>query len=170
MVLLQLSNLSLSVGSTLLLEGVNALLTQGQRVALVGANGSGKSTLLRALTRPHNTYYLVGSGSITGTLGSATRGLDDDDNCADDTLLVEQDVLQVLRPLRFLLSARFDTYSDSAQPPTSSPPACSGRGSSACPPMRRRCVDCLYPKPLTSPLHLAPTGTRAWRMRRSGGG
>jgi ATPase subunit of ABC transporter with duplicated ATPase domains len=109
MVLLQLSNLSLSVGSTLLLEGVNALLTQGQRVALVGANGSGKSTLLRALTRPHNTYYLVGSGSITGTLGSATRGLDDDDNCADDPVGgagcssgVAASALPSLRPVRYL--------------------------------------------------------------------
>mmetsp|Transcript_5232 Transcript_5232/g.12135 ORF Transcript_5232/g.12135 Transcript_5232/m.12135 type:complete len:138 (+) Transcript_5232:89-502(+) len=97
MVLLQLSNLSLSVGSALLVEGVNALLTQGQRVALVGANGSGKSTLLRALSRPFDTeYYLVGAGSITGTLSTSSRGAGEED--AEDVLLVEQDLLQVHSP------------------------------------------------------------------------
>ena len=51
MAVLRLSEFSLSVGSTQLLDSVNAHLVAGQRVALVGPNGSGKSTLLRALVR-----------------------------------------------------------------------------------------------------------------------
>lgn len=92
----QLINLSLSVGSTQLLDGVAACVSEGQRVALVGPNGCGKSTLLRALSHSTTTaaaednggdsdYYLVGAGGVVVSLDP------------DEVLLVEQDDLQVSR-------------------------------------------------------------------------
>lgn len=47
--LLGLKNLSLRIGSTTLLDGVDFSLEPGERVCLVGRNGAGKSTLLRVL-------------------------------------------------------------------------------------------------------------------------
>lgn len=89
--LLQLSNFSLSVGSSQLLDGVSAQVIDGQRVAVVGPNGCGKSTLLRALHRPdQNGYFLVGTGGINGQLSVNTRPV-------GSVLLVEQDELQWTR-------------------------------------------------------------------------
>eukprot|EP00050_Salpingoeca_kvevrii_P011988 m.19601 g.19601 ORF g.19601 m.19601 type:complete len:580 (+) comp3754_c0_seq1:3-1742(+) len=99
MVLLSLNRFSLSVGSTQLLDSVDAQLVEGQRVALVGPNGCGKSTLLRALagrkasTNTEGTgnsessedYYLVGTNGISGTLH--------DGDAAGKLLFVQQDNL-----------------------------------------------------------------------------
>jgi len=97
----QLTNFSLSVGHTQLLDGVTCQLSQGQRVALVGPNGCGKSTLLRALRGQggpdpehpeHDPYFVVGAGELT---------LSDDlcDDAQRATLLVDQDVQQWTRLL-----------------------------------------------------------------------
>ena len=65
MSVLSLNNLTLSVGSSLLLDSVNAHVTKGHRIGVVGTNGCGKSTLLRALAFPHQSnYYAVGAGKI----------------------------------------------------------------------------------------------------------
>jgi ATP-binding cassette subfamily F protein uup len=45
--LVQLSQISLRIGSTPLLDGVELTVASGERVCLVGRNGSGKSTLLK---------------------------------------------------------------------------------------------------------------------------
>ena len=97
MALLQLHRFSLSVGSTQLLENVDAHVVEGQRVALAGANGCGKSTLLRALSsepdHPEATYFVSGTSSVTGSLSPA--GVRD----PDAVLLVEQDALKWTRLL-----------------------------------------------------------------------
>ncbi len=47
--LIELQNVTCSIGSRPLFAGLNFILTAGMRVGLVGANGSGKTTLLRLL-------------------------------------------------------------------------------------------------------------------------
>eukprot|EP00163_Fabomonas_tropica_P031036 TRINITY_DN7240_c0_g2_i1.p1 TRINITY_DN7240_c0_g2~~TRINITY_DN7240_c0_g2_i1.p1 ORF type:complete len:567 (-),score=120.87 TRINITY_DN7240_c0_g2_i1:2-1702(-) len=90
---LQLTNFSLSVGSTQLLDGVSALVTPGQRIALTGPNGCGKSTLLRALAFQDGTdYFLVGAGGIS-------LHVCDENGEGNGVLLVEQDDLQWSRLL-----------------------------------------------------------------------
>ena len=84
--MLRVTNLSLSVGSTQLLEGANAQLVEGHRVALVGSNGCGKSTLMRALARESagesaETYFTIGAGRIDATID------------AEGVLFIEQDNL-----------------------------------------------------------------------------
>jgi len=99
-VLLELSNLSLSVGSSQLLDGVSGVhLLSGQRVALVGANGCGKSTLLRALAqRPQDDYFLLGAGGLAGRLAT-TAQQNKTTGGSSAILLVEQDALQWARLL-----------------------------------------------------------------------
>jgi ATP-binding cassette subfamily F protein uup len=50
MALLGATNLTMSFGGPLLLDGVSFQIEEGQRVCLVGRNGEGKSTLLRLLS------------------------------------------------------------------------------------------------------------------------
>jgi ATP-binding cassette subfamily F protein uup len=47
--LLNLKNLSLNLGSTVLLDGVELTLERGERLCLVGRNGTGKSTLMKVI-------------------------------------------------------------------------------------------------------------------------
>ena len=49
MILLQVSNVTKSIGEEVLLRDVSLTLQENQRLGLVGANGSGKSTLLRLI-------------------------------------------------------------------------------------------------------------------------
>src|SRR5579859_3137254 len=49
--LLQLGGVALTFGGAPLLEGVDLVLSAGERVCLVGRNGSGKSTLLKIAAR-----------------------------------------------------------------------------------------------------------------------
>jgi ABC transport system ATP-binding/permease protein len=49
--LLNLNNIGLTFGGKPVLEGVNLMLSEGERIALVGRNGSGKSTLLKIAAR-----------------------------------------------------------------------------------------------------------------------
>ena len=48
--LVELEDVSITLGDRQIVEGLNFLITSGMRVGLVGPNGSGKTTLLRLLT------------------------------------------------------------------------------------------------------------------------
>ena len=47
--MLQLENITLSLGSRDLLDELNATINPGERIGLVGPNGAGKSTLLKII-------------------------------------------------------------------------------------------------------------------------
>ncbi|MCG8374798.1 MAG: ATP-binding cassette domain-containing protein, partial [Balneolales bacterium] len=47
--MLQLDNITLSLGERDLLAGINAIINPGERIGLVGPNGAGKSTLLKII-------------------------------------------------------------------------------------------------------------------------
>lgn len=59
--MLEVRNLTVRAGKTLLLEDVSFTLNEGRICALLGANGSGKTSLIRALTSSYPHYQ----GSIT---------------------------------------------------------------------------------------------------------
>src|SRR6202166_4960093 len=65
--LIQLADISLSFGSTPLLDGVELAVSSGERVCLVGRNGSGKSTLLKiaaGLIEPDRGSVFVQPGAL----------------------------------------------------------------------------------------------------------
>lgn len=94
--LLQLSDISLTFGGNPVFDGLDLVVQQGDRVALVGRNGSGKSTLMKVmagLVEPDHGERVVPSGTRVGymeqepdlsgfaTLGDfAASGLDDADH------------------------------------------------------------------------------------------
>ncbi|MFC3060207.1 ABC-F family ATP-binding cassette domain-containing protein [Paenirhodobacter populi] len=94
--LLQLTDISLTFGGNPVFDGLDLVVQQGDRVALVGRNGSGKSTLMKVmagLVEPDHGERVVPSGTRVGymeqepdlsgfaTLGDfAASGLDDADH------------------------------------------------------------------------------------------
>ena len=79
--LLQLQDVALSFGGTLLLAGVELTVDAGERLCLVGRNGSGKSTLLRIaaglIESDHGTRFLQPGTTILVTqssVGGLTTG------------------------------------------------------------------------------------------------
>ncbi|MEM9902611.1 MAG: ATP-binding cassette domain-containing protein [Pseudomonadota bacterium] len=67
--LLQLTNLSLGFGAERLFDGLDLILRDGDRVALVGRNGTGKSTLMRVmagLTEPDAGARVLPAGVRVG--------------------------------------------------------------------------------------------------------
>ncbi len=57
--LIEIEELSLSLGGRILLQNISLTITQGEHLAIVGPNGAGKTTLLKCLMR-----LLHGSGTI----------------------------------------------------------------------------------------------------------
>ena len=90
---LQLSKLSVATSSATLLNEVNAILVEGERVGLTGGNGCGKSTLLKILAQgagdgsvEKEGYWNVTSGKIHGSLSPVERP-------PGSAVLVDQDIL-----------------------------------------------------------------------------
>eukprot|EP00958_Prasinococcus_capsulatus_P012477 scaffold1243_cov403-Prasinococcus_capsulatus_cf.AAC.37 len=92
--LLQSHGLSISVGSSQLLENVNVQLSEGQRVALAGANGCGKSTLLRFLAAQTPSGRQASSDGLTVKYFNVSSGTINTWLSASGVLLVEQDMPQ----------------------------------------------------------------------------
>ena len=82
--LLQLSDISLTFGGDPVFDGLDLVVQQGDRVALVGRNGSGKSTLMKVmagLVEPDSGDVIAAPGVTVGYMeqdptmeGCATLG------------------------------------------------------------------------------------------------
>ncbi len=72
--LLSLKNLSLAMGTTVLLDQVNITLDRGERLCLVGRNGAGKSTLMKLIAGQQK----ADSGEIIRTQGLRVAQLSQD--------------------------------------------------------------------------------------------
>ena len=67
--MIELKELTLGYGQRTLLEMVNARMTGGQLIALLGRNGAGKSTLLRIISgvlHPDHGHRFIASGTVGG--------------------------------------------------------------------------------------------------------
>ena len=49
--MIEINDITVRIGSKVLLEHASAHISDGQKVGLVGANGCGKSTLLKSINR-----------------------------------------------------------------------------------------------------------------------
>ncbi len=77
--MLQLDNITLSLGDRDLLDGISTIINPGERVGLVGPNGAGKSTLLKIIVGIQETDGGHVSYSSTETLGYLPQdGVDPD--------------------------------------------------------------------------------------------
>lgn len=75
-----LHELGMKYGEQRVFSGLNAMITAGQCVCLIGANGCGKTTLLKILTgneRPTEGTYKIGAGVRIGYFAQNTYELND---------------------------------------------------------------------------------------------
>ncbi len=75
-----LHELGMRYGEQRVFSGLNAMITAGQCVCLIGANGCGKTTLLKILTgneRPTEGTYKIGAGVRIGYFAQNTYELND---------------------------------------------------------------------------------------------
>ena len=76
--LIELEDVSCTMGARLLFEGLNFILTAGMRVGLVGPNGSGKTTLLRLLqgdSPPPEATFAAPTGCASSTSTRPARSI-----------------------------------------------------------------------------------------------
>src|ERR671937_61850 len=84
--MIQLSSAGKRYGHKLLFEGVDWLITPGDRIGLVGANGSGKSTLMKILAGLETLDY----GSLSVARGISAGYLPQDGlTLSGNTVLAE---------------------------------------------------------------------------------
>lgn len=103
--LVTVENVSKQYSERLLLDGVNLLINQGDRIGLIGINGSGKTTLLRLIAGLEGPD----AGSVTVWGGVRLRYLPQDP-VLDDDLTVLQQVFQSESP-QIQLLLRYESLS-----------------------------------------------------------
>ena len=93
---IELSDLQLSVGGRLLIDGLDLSLCAGDRVGIIGKNGSGKTSLLRTLLgqlEPDSGSVVLGRNAQFAYFDQERADLDDDktivENVADNREVVE---------------------------------------------------------------------------------
>ncbi|MBN9547838.1 MAG: ABC transporter ATP-binding protein, partial [Alphaproteobacteria bacterium] len=101
MSLLEIENLSLTIGSTPILKGVELTIAPGEVVGLVGESGSGKS--MTALTVMRLLPHLARAGGRVTFDGIDILGATEDQMCAlrgDDIGMVFQEPMAALNPVK----------------------------------------------------------------------
>lgn len=94
MAILNVSNISLSFGDTVILDNINFEMQKGEQIGLVGVNGSGKTTLFKTLTGE----YTADSGSVVFAKDTVL-GYMEQHVCRDFHKTALEEVMSVFAPL-----------------------------------------------------------------------
>jgi ATP-binding cassette subfamily F protein uup len=87
--ILELQELSIGPGSEALVKDAGLIMSEGQRIGIVGRNGTGKTTLLRAITgelKPMAGKVVLGERTKIAYLDQHRSGLDDSKSVYDNVV------------------------------------------------------------------------------------
>jgi iron complex transport system ATP-binding protein len=101
--MIQVTGVALDIGGQRLLDGIDASISPGELLAVVGPNGVGKTTLLRAIAglHPPSAGNIAIGGRAIGALTAAQRALQIGFVTSDDVLLDALRVRDVVAIGRF---------------------------------------------------------------------
>ena len=87
--MIQLTDIHLSFGGQVVLDGLTWTIPPGERIGLIGKNGAGKSTLLRVITgqvRPDEGRVSIGGQTTIGYLEQDVQSLNSDAGILEEAL------------------------------------------------------------------------------------
>ena len=102
--ILQISNISKSFGTDVILDNVSFHLEEHEKAALIGLNGAGKSTLFKIIVgemAPDGGSIIVSKDKKLGYLAQH-QDFDSENSIYDEILLMKKDVLELEKTMRSL--------------------------------------------------------------------
>ncbi len=93
--MIQLTNIHLTFGGQVVLDGLTWTIPPGERIGLIGKNGAGKSTLLRVITgqvRPDEGRVSVGGQTTVGYLEQDVQSLNTEASIIEEALTAFENI------------------------------------------------------------------------------